>query len=80
MKTLKLLLVSKIIQMQRRYVLKNKTLLSILEQRRFLKVMFSLETGTVHAIGAGMVVAEMQYIGNTYQPFMILTGWMLLET
>ncbi|MFV8353471.1 type I phosphomannose isomerase catalytic subunit [Flavobacterium sp. XS2P14] len=49
--------------------LKNKTLLSILE---FIKVksgdVFFLETGTVHAIGAGLVVAEIQQTSDiTYR-------------
>ena len=49
--------------------LKNKTLLSILED---VKVkpgdVFFLETGTVHAIGAGLVVAEIQQTSDiTYR-------------
>ena len=49
--------------------LKNKTLLSILE---YVEVevgdVFFLETGTVHAIGAGMVIAEIQQTSDiTYR-------------
>ena len=49
--------------------LKNKTLLSILDN---IKVevgdVFFLETGTVHAIGAGMVIAEIQQTSDiTYR-------------
>ncbi|WP_144893107.1 type I phosphomannose isomerase catalytic subunit [Flavobacterium tiangeerense] len=49
--------------------LKNKTLLSILDQKKvFVGDVFFLETGTVHAIGAGMVVAEIQQTSDiTYR-------------
>ncbi|HWR93636.1 MAG TPA: type I phosphomannose isomerase catalytic subunit [Flavobacterium sp.] len=49
--------------------LKNKTLLSILDNIK-VKVgdVFFLETGTVHAIGAGMVIAEIQQTSDiTYR-------------
>ena len=49
--------------------LKNKTLLSILESKKVKKGdVFFLETGTVHAIGAGIVVAEIQQTSDiTYR-------------
>ncbi|WP_158727961.1 MULTISPECIES: type I phosphomannose isomerase catalytic subunit [unclassified Flavobacterium] len=49
--------------------LKEKTLLSILDQKKvFEGDVFFLETGTVHAIGAGMVVAEIQQTSDiTYR-------------
>ena len=49
--------------------LKNKTLLSILEDVKVKSGdVFFLETGTVHAIGAGLVVAEIQQTSDiTYR-------------
>jgi mannose-6-phosphate isomerase len=49
--------------------LKNKSLLEILDQRNVKKGdVFMLETGTVHAIGAGMIVAEIQQTSDiTYR-------------
>lgn len=49
--------------------LKNKTLLSILESKKVKKGdVFFLETGTVHAIGAGIVIAEIQQTSDiTYR-------------
>lgn len=49
--------------------LKNKTLLSILDSVKVqLGDVFFLETGTVHAIGAGLVVAEIQQTSDiTYR-------------
>ncbi len=49
--------------------LKNKNLLSILEDVKVNEGdVFFLETGTVHAIGAGMVVAEIQQTSDiTYR-------------
>lgn len=49
--------------------LKNKTLLSILDDVRVKSGdVFFLETGTVHAIGAGLVVAEIQQTSDiTYR-------------
>nr|WP_314840317.1 type I phosphomannose isomerase catalytic subunit [uncultured Flavobacterium sp.] len=49
--------------------LKEKSLLSILDQKKVAAGdVFFLETGTVHAIGAGMVVAEIQQTSDiTYR-------------
>jgi mannose-6-phosphate isomerase len=49
--------------------LKNKTLLSILDEVKVNEGdVFFLETGTVHAIGAGMIVAEIQQTSDiTYR-------------
>jgi mannose-6-phosphate isomerase len=48
--------------------LKNKTLLSILDDIKVKSGDFLLETGTVHAIGAGLVVAEIQQTSDiTYR-------------
>ena len=49
--------------------LKNKTLLSILDNVKVeVGDVFFLETGTVHAIGAGMVIAEIQQTSDiTYR-------------
>lgn len=49
--------------------LKNKTLLSILDDIKVQKGdVFFLETGTVHAIGAGLVIAEIQQTSDiTYR-------------
>jgi mannose-6-phosphate isomerase len=49
--------------------LKNKTLLSILDDIKVHKGdVFFLETGTVHAIGAGLVIAEIQQTSDiTYR-------------
>ena len=49
--------------------LKNKTLLSILDDVKVKKGdAFFLETGTVHAIGAGLLIAEIQQASdNTYR-------------
>jgi mannose-6-phosphate isomerase len=49
--------------------LKNQTLLSILDEVKVKKGdVFFLETGTVHAIGAGMIVAEIQQTSDiTYR-------------
>ena len=49
--------------------LKNKTLLSILDYVEVLEGdVFFLETGTVHAIGAGLVIAEIQQTSDiTYR-------------
>jgi mannose-6-phosphate isomerase len=49
--------------------LKNKTLISILDEVKVQSGdVFFLETGTVHAIGAGMVVAEIQQTSDiTYR-------------
>lgn len=51
--------------------LKNNTLLSILNQTKVAPGdVFMLETGTVHAIGAGMIVAEIQQTSDiTYRIF-----------
>ena len=49
--------------------IKNKTLLSILDSKKVKKGdAFFLETGTVHAIGAGIVIAEIQQTSDiTYR-------------
>lgn len=49
--------------------LENKTLLSILDSKKVRQGdVFFLETGTIHAIGAGMVVAEIQQTSDiTYR-------------
>lgn len=49
--------------------LENKTLLSILDTKKVKKGdVFFLETGTVHAIGAGIVIAEIQQTSDvTYR-------------
>ncbi|MBF2707618.1 type I phosphomannose isomerase catalytic subunit [Flavobacterium soyangense] len=49
--------------------LKNKTLLTILDEVKVKKGdVFFLETGTVHAIGAGLVIAEIQQTSDiTYR-------------
>lgn len=49
--------------------LENKTLLDILDSKKVVKGdVFFLETGTIHAIGAGMVVAEIQQTSDiTYR-------------
>ena len=49
--------------------LKNKTLLSILDDKKVKSGdVFFLETGTIHAIGAGLVVAEIQQTSDiTYR-------------
>lgn len=49
--------------------LENKTLLSILDTKKVKKGdVFFLETGTVHAIGAGTVIAEIQQTSDiTYR-------------
>jgi mannose-6-phosphate isomerase len=49
--------------------LKNKTILDILDTKKVLKGdVFFLETGTIHAIGAGIVVAEIQQTSDiTYR-------------
>lgn len=49
--------------------LKNKTLLSILDEVKVkMGDVFFLETGTVHAIGAGLVIAEIQQTSDiTYR-------------
>jgi mannose-6-phosphate isomerase len=56
---------------QKKYLesLKNKTLLSILDTKKVKKGdVFFLETGTVHAIGAGTVIAEIQQTSDiTYR-------------
>ncbi len=49
--------------------LKNKSLLELLDQINVKKAdVFMLETGTIHAIGAGMIVAEIQQTSDiTYR-------------
>ena len=49
--------------------LKNKTILDILDSKKVSKGdVFFLETGTIHAIGAGLVVAEIQQTSDiTYR-------------
>ena len=49
--------------------LKNKTLLSVLDSKKVQQgAVFFLETGTVHAIGAGTVIAEIQQTSDiTYR-------------
>ena len=56
---------------QKQYVehLKNKTLIDILDVKKVKKGdVFFLETGTIHAIGAGIVIAEIQQTSDvTYR-------------
>jgi mannose-6-phosphate isomerase len=49
--------------------LKNKTILDILDTKKVVKGdVFFLETGTIHAIGAGIVIAEIQQTSDiTYR-------------
>jgi len=58
--------------------LNNKTLLDILDTKKVQSGdVFMLETGTIHAIGAGTVIAEIQQTSDIPIVFMILIELML---